>query len=540
MNNEMEDFDVVIANDESEEKPVIITTSQMGKQWLEQAMRNYDPKNRTFSAYLNDKEQASEITYETLDNLANNPQNDLRKILTINAIVRKYINKDDIIGKVVETIESNINTSTTLSYKDFPNDSNKLKDLEEIKKIIDDFNDQINLKKLIKNAIPTTYTEGTYIVYCRQDGRYIKNWFPLGVVEITDYDINDEPAVLINMKELKSCLQKTIKRTRKNKALFFEKLEQEIKSNYPNEVYQAYKSGESYAKLDYKWVGVMRINNQNRRYGLTPIFRALFPTLMLEQFSKADKTNSAAQSKKIIVQLLNDKLLGDTGNRQHFEEMTYAHQNLVSAFAQKTVLVTPPAYVSDIKYVESEVSLTDTKTVNNYRERVLSTLGIGFLMSSSSTGASVASIALNQLLKTINSISEQLEWILEKWYRNIVIDAGYDVALAPTIKIIDSELLEQSLKQDLAKMLYTLFNCSLETSLDILGIDIEDEKAKREHENEIGLDKTFSPRCTAYTSSGQGKILDNDGDSKSGRPTDNNVETTDKRQYDKNYNEVAR
>ena len=50
------------------------------------------------------------------------------------------------------------------------------------------------------------------------------------MVEISDYDVNGEPQVIINMRELLTRLRKTIKRTRKNKALFFEKLEEEIKA----------------------------------------------------------------------------------------------------------------------------------------------------------------------------------------------------------------------------------------------------------------------------------------------------------------------
>ena len=61
------------------------------------------------------------------------------------------------------------------------------------------------------------------------------------------------------MKELQSRLRKTIKKTKKNTALFFEKLEAEIKANYPPEVYKAYINKDPYAKLDCKWSGRMNI-----------------------------------------------------------------------------------------------------------------------------------------------------------------------------------------------------------------------------------------------------------------------------------------
>lgn len=538
-----ETFDVIIATEKPNEDTVILTTSDMGKQWLETAMRNYDAENKIYSAYLNDLSSGTPIiTKEILDGLAVNPQNDLSKIKKINDIVRIYVNKDWIIGKVAEVIDTNVNSEYRLSYKDFTSDKKKLSQLNECKEIISSFNDEINLRRLIKDSVPITFIEGNYITYCRitKDGHYNVSWYPLGVAEVSDYDINSEPQILINMKELQSRLRKTVKKTKNNKALFFEKIEEEIKANYSPEVYKAYIDKDPYAKLDCKWSGDMRLNNQKRKYGVTPIFRALYPALMLEQFDDTDRVNAKAKAKKFIVQLLNEKLLGDNADKDSYEEQAFAHDNLMKAFKQKTVLVTTPAYVKDIKYVEPSTSNTDTDTVTNYVNRELSTLGISFLMNSDGTGASVASISLDQLMKTINSITEQLEFIIEKWYRNILVQAGYDAEFAPTIRILDSELLEMQVKQDLAKLLYCNFNCSMETALSILGLDINDEKAKREKENNEKLHDTFFPRSTAFTSSGKGDILPQDVEDKGGRPKSDNVDTIGKQQYDEQYNKNER
>ena len=538
-----ENFDVIIATEKPNEDTVILTTSEMGKQWLETAMRNYDAENKIYTAYLNDLSSGTPIiTKEILDGLAVNPQNDLSKVKKINDIVRIYVNKDWIIGKVAEVIDTNVNSEYRLSYKDFTSDKKKLSQLNECKEIISSFNDEINLRRLIKDSVPIAFIEGNYITYCRvtKDGHYNVSWYPLGVAEVSDYDVNGEPQILINMKELQSRLRKTIKKTKNNKALFFEKIEAEIKANYPSEVCKAYLAKDPYAKLDCKWSGDMRLNNQKRKYGVTPIFRALYPALMLEQFDDTDRVNAKAKAKKFIVQLLNEKLLGDNADRDSYEEQAFAHDNLMKAFKQKTVLVTTPAYVKDIKYVEPSTSNTDTDTVTNYVNRELSTLGISFLMNSDGTGASVASISLDQLMKTINSITEQLEFIIEKWYRNILVQAGYDAEFAPTIRILDSELLEMQVKQDLAKLLYCNFNCSMETALSILGLDINDEKAKREKENDEKLHDTFFPRSTAFTSSGKGDILPQDVDDKGGRPKSDNVDTIGKQQYDEQYNKNER
>ena len=90
-----ENFDVIIASEKPEDNTVILTTSEMGKQWLETAMRNYDAENKMYSAYLNDLASGTPIiNKEVLDGLAVNPQNDLNKVKKINEIVRIYVNKD--------------------------------------------------------------------------------------------------------------------------------------------------------------------------------------------------------------------------------------------------------------------------------------------------------------------------------------------------------------------------------------------------------------------------------------------------------------
>jgi len=141
-------------------------------------------------------------------------------------------------------------------------------------------------------------------------------------------------------------------------------------------------------------------------------------------------------------------------------------------------------------------------------------------------------------MRTINTISEQLEDVLKKWYKQVISDNSLDVDLCPSIEIIDSEALDFSLRKELATTLYTIFNGSLETSLNILGVDINDETAKRTKENDVSLDtEVFYPRCTSFTSSGKETNFD-EGKSKSGRPKSKTK--TSKTEYDNTYNQNAR
>ena len=535
-NIQSEDYEVIIRSKTSDGTEVVTSAEAITDKWLANAVAGYDATNQKYSAYLKDGNSSSDkLTPEYIDELADGTQSDLKKIQVINNIVRKEINKDGIVGKTVECVTSNINTKTKISYDNEITGRNKTKQLQQVKDFISAFNKTINTKRLIRTSIPTTFVEGNYICYLRhEDNKYKVDYYPLGVCEISDYDVNGDPVVLFNIKELRSRLQKVYKKTKKNKALFFQNIEDEVKANYPKEVYDAFVAKEEYAKLDVRYSGVIRINNLNRKYGLTPIFRAFKDILMLDTFDNSDRVNSKAKAKKIIHQKLRKEVMGTELNKKGFEDMSYAHENLMSAWKQPTVVVTTPPTVESITYVEPKIELTDINTVNNYRSRVLAALGIGFLMDSGSQSVSTADISVTQLLRTINMISEQLEDILQKWYRQILIDNGLPVEYCPTIQVIDSEALDFDMRKDLASTLYTIFNRSMSTSLELLGIDINDEKEKRIKENDENYEEIFKCRQTAYTSSGRGEITETNN--KGGRPADSKNKA--KQSYDKTRQET--
>ena len=535
-NIQSEDYEVIIRSKTSDGTEVVTSAEAITDKWLANAVAGYDATNQKYSAYLKDGNSSSDkLTPEYIDELADGTQSDLKKIQIINNIVRKEINKDGIVGKTVECVTSNINTKTKISYDNEISGRNKTKQLQQVKDFISAFNKTINTKRLIRTSIPTTFVEGNYICYLRhEDNKYKVDYYPLGVCEISDYDVNGDPVVLFNIKELRSRLQKVYKKTKKNKALFFKNMEDEVKANYPQEVYDAFVAKEDYAKLDVKYTGVIRINNLNRKYGLTPIFRAFKDMLMLDTFDNADRVNSKAKAKKIIHQKLRKEVMGTELNKKGFEDMSYAHENLMSAWKQPTVVVTTPPTVESITYVEPKIELTDINTVNNYRSRVLAALGIGFLMDSGSQSVSTADISVTQLLRTINMISEQLEDIMQKWYRQILIDNGLPVEYCPTIQVIDSEALDFDMRKDLASTLYTIFNGSMSTSLELLGIDVNDEKEKRIKENDENYEEIFKCRQTAYTSSGRGEITETNN--KGGRPADSKNKA--KQSYDKTRQET--
>ena len=528
-----EDFSVTFASNVNSdgEEVAILTSEEKAKHWMEEALQSFDPTNKQYSVYLNEQSgEDSKLTIEDIKRLARNAQSDLSKILKINSLVRQEINEDDIIGKVYEAVVANLNANVRISFDNLPQKyTKKLKN--EAERLIKRFHKETNINQILSSSIPTVYTEGNCIKYLREkNGHYVVDTYPLGVAIVSDYNVNGNSYILIDIRELTSRLQKTTIKGRKNKPLFFNSIVDEIKNNYPPEVYQAYIGKEHYAKLDIQRCGVNRFCNMNRKYGLTPVFKALKPNLMLDTFDEADKINAKAKAKKIIHQVLRSELLGTEGNRKGLEEMAYAHENLVKAFRNPTVLYTSPPFVEKIEYVEPKVEMSNVDSINQYRFRVTSALGISFLNTDGKQTVSTANISIKQLMKTINKIAEQEEKILEQWYCLILQENDIPLEYCPTPHILDAELLEFEMRKDLSELLFSKYNCSYSTAYELVGMDVRDEIEKRKQEKELGYEDILSVHPTSYNSSGDFTNSDNKG----GRPSGSDDES--KQEYDSDYN----
>lgn len=527
-----EEILVSIVSDEDKSEAAIVTSyndtiSKFEETVLTSAIKDYDRSKSLYSVYTSESTNSDEVTPSKINELANGIQNSLTNTITANTLIRRYIITDDIIGKTYESIESNVNTEFRLSYGDYSSKRNKAKKLADIKNIVDQFHKQINLKHLIRESIPITYAEGTYILCLRSDGNgYVVDHYPLGVAYISDYTFGGEPVVCIDIDALKTSLQKTYEKDKKNKAIFFENIEKEIQANYPPEVYTAYKNRETKVRLDTKYAKVMRIGNMGRKYGVSPFLRALKSAIMLENYDNTDYDNTKAKSKKIIHQIMRREAMGSDYNKKGLEMMVYAHNELCKAWKNKTVVYTSCPQVQELKYVESKTEDTNADKINVYRSRIMTTLGINFI-DSNNANFSIANISLEQLMKTINAISEQLETILQDWYNVLFEKEKLDKEYLPTIRIIDAEQMSMDMRKSLVDLMYSKLNCSLETSLDILGYDLKDEKQKRLDENEAGISDIFFPRQTSYTSSNG-----------AGRPTSNS--DGDKQSLDQDYTKNVR
>lgn len=515
----------------SKDEMLATSARDITRKEIEQAIYNYQARKHTTSSYYGEDYGNSSIDISELDNLAFNAQNDLEKIKKINQIVRQFINKGDLMGKVYETIESNINTDFKLTYSNY--DDSKSKKYKKVETVINNFNDSINIKNLIIKSIPMTFAEGNYCMYLRKDiknKQYGIDYYPLGVVEVSDYECDGEPYIVVNVNELTSKLRKTYRKNKKNQPLFFKNLDEEIKSNYPKEIYTAYMNKEQYAKLDITNTGIMRINNMNRKYGLTPMFKALEPTLKLKDIEHSDNVNSKVRGKKIIHQSLDKELLTKETELDitWSEGLITAQEKFIEAWNNNPSIYTSPPWVEKIEYIEPNIGYTDINTINHYRNEIATSLGISFLVTTDKSGFAQAQLTISELMKTINKITSQLSDIIEKWYKGVLKDNKLDVLMCPKIQITNSELLETELKLKLATTLFDKLGMSYQSAYQIMGFDYETEKKNRQDENKDKIDeKVFYARENAFTHSGSG--TDTTDESNGGRPsgTDDSNNTTD-------------
>lgn len=525
---------------ELDENTTLITAPDMdwaerrANEILRSALENYSYEPLS-SVIPTDTTTSQKLTLAWIDEVASGLNSSKDNILTVNALILKYILEDGYLGRAYESVTSNVNTAYRLTYNENELAKENADELSQVKNEIDYFNNAVGLKQLIRDCIARVYAEGNCpLMYRYEKGKAPSiDLPPLSLVYPSDYTVagGRQSVLEFDVSQLKARLQKTYKKTKKNKEVYFKNIADEIHNNYPKEVEDAYKSGDNYVRLDPARNAIVKINDLGRKFGVSPLFRTLRPMIILSQIEEADVSDSKARSRKYIVQISRKEILGQNGERKALDQTAHAHQQAAAALKTTFGVYTPPAWIESLSYLQAKSQNEDSiQQMKQYTQKLLTALGIGFTDIGSTVGA--AKISVSQLLKTVNAIGENLETVLNLFYRTWVADNGHDPKFAPTIRIIDAEQMEMDVKKDLAAFVYGTLNASLTTALDILDMDIDDEMAKRAKENADGIEEIFYPRKTAYTNG------DNNDSNGTGRPASNQDE--DKRDFDQEYTKDVR
>lgn len=491
--------------------PITLITSQddltaKELQIVNSALEKYGTNGARMSeVFATESTDSTVLTLEDVNELAIGINSDHDKVLRANRIILRNVVADGILGRAFECVTSNINTEYHLTYPiEEDGDDIDPETLKEVKRLIDSFNDEINLKHLIREAASVAYLEGNYPMYLQLDntnGGAVVSHYSLSLAYPSVYKTNGNPILEFSIKDLKSMLKKTYPKNKKKKSIYYDNMDKEVQAIYPPEVLEGYRNGDDIVKLDDKYSGCILVGDNGRRFGVSPFFRCLKPLIVLTNIEAADVASSKARSKKIIFQKLRKELMGNDGTRKGFGEQAYAHESAAAALKTSFALYTAPAFVESLEYVTDGTSTCDPELLSQYNSKLFTALGIGFA-DTNVANYSVANISIDQMLRTINSITEQLEEILERFYKVVVTENGYDVKYAPKIRVVDSEQLSMDLRKDIASFVYSQLNGSLETALEYMGLNIKDETERRRKENEAELYDVFFPRATSYTATG--------------------------------------
>ncbi|WP_291625977.1 hypothetical protein [Clostridium sp.] len=443
----------------------------------------------------------AKVDLERLSCLSENAQNNLDKILELNSIIKYYINTDDLIGRVIETVENNTNKSYTIKKK--------TNTTETMMTSIKNFCEQIDIGYVVGEVTSNTFAKGTTIMYLMGDNQ--KGWhlsfYPLGVCEITPIEEDHEPLVVMNVSKLVSNIQRSLGKYftgEKYQGIIENKISSMIENNYPPEVYEAYVNKEQYALLNNERCSVVRVNKGDGLYGLSAIVKGLKSEIMLETIDAVDRKNLIDRAKKIYFQKMRKECLDKDNNKiGNLPNITgFLQQQLMFAMQQEDVIYTAPPYAESLEILEPKVELTPSEKIMEYRNRLLSALGISFISAEDGSSYTVTNLNYSELLKSINKISKQLEPIFNKYFKLLCFEKGYKLEKCPTMEIESTELISMESKVALINTYYTTLGLSRETTFKVLGIDIDIETQRRKQENDKGLNDIFEPYQTSYNTAG--------------------------------------
>lgn len=226
---------------------------------------------------------------------------------------------------------------------------------------------------------------------------------------------------------------------------------------------------------------------------------------MLETIDAVDRKNLIDRAKKIYFQKMRKECLDKDNNKiGNLPNITgFLQQKLMFAMQQEDVIYTAPPYTESLEILEPKVELTPSEKIMEYRNRLLSALGISFISAEDGSSYTVTNLNYSELLKSINKISKQLEPIFNKYFKLLCFEKGYKLDKCPTMEIESTELISMESKVALINTYYTTLGLSRETTFKVLGIDIDIETQRRKQENDKGLNDIFEPYCTSYNSSAQ-------------------------------------
>lgn len=412
-----------------------------------------------------------------LESIFNAPQDNIEAIVGYSKYCyRKY-------GLIMRTV--NI-------YRDFG--SNGLmhkypKKSEKIKKIIDDYEKQINIKQFVRDSLMELALTGNLACYDRGNRVEI---YPINKIEVLPLVIDNKQVIAYKLNE-----------DGLNTNDYGEEYDKMIEEAYPKEILDAKKKGNEFAILDMENSHFAKINSsQYERYGISvilPAFEDLAHKSLLKETERAVANDVI--DKIMMIQIGNDEVKPSKALVDGYSELF--------SNAHGSVRFTVPYYV-DAKFVEPETTIFGREKFLEVDTDILNTLGISLSLLRGSDGSNYADGILNfsGLCRTIENIREPITRIIYELYQSELKRNGCKPEDAP-IPYFEEVVIDKESKIGLMMELFQNAGLPYEILYEEAGLDFDHIKLVRKNENDESMDETFKAHAIPFS----GNAIDSSDDS---------------------------
>lgn len=416
-------------------------------------------KSSQYSTYFEENfNQNGSPSNVDLENIFNAPQDYIDDIVGYSKYCyRKY-------GLIMRTV--NI-------YRDFG--ANGLmhkypKKSEKIKKIIENYEDRIDIKQFIRDALMELALTGNLACYDRVNRIEI---YPINKIEVLPLVIDNKQIIAYKVEDTSSFND------------YGDEYNKLIEEAYPQEILDAKKKGNTYAILDKDNSHFVKINSsQYERYGISVILPA-FEDLAHKSLLKETERSVANDiiDKVMMIQIGNDDVKPSKALIDGYSELF--------SNAHGSVRFTVPYYV-DAKFVEPETNIFGREKFLEVDTDILNTLGISLSLLRGSDGSNYADGILNfsGLCRTIENIREPITKVIYELYQAELTRNGCKPEDAP-VPYFEDVVIDKESKMSLMMELFQNAGLPYEILYEEAGLDFDHVKLVRQNENDDNMDDTF-------------------------------------------------
>lgn len=437
-------------------------------------------QNSSYSTYYSDNFSVNGTPKEfELEKYLKNPQDNIDNIC---ALSKYFYYKSGVIMRTVNIIRD---FGITSVKKDYGRSNQKAK------KIIDAYDKRINMTRLLKDILFEIALTGNVALYDR-DGQYI-DILPLSVIDVSEIIIDGKQLLKFDHSKFGSQYSE-----------LSEKEQQMLKKAYPPEVQKA-RQNSGFTDLNIENTYYIK-NNSSRyeKYGVTFLLPAFTDLSQKNLMKEAEKSTTSG----IVDQILHIAV-GDKDHKPKAKEIEYFDG--IFAGKKGSIRATTPDYVK-LQWIAPNTDIFGEEKFLEIDKDILSSLGVSITLLRGDGGGNYSDGMINMagLVKTIESMREDIPIIIEDLYRKELERHGMSADKTPTVELAPIEINTET-RQQLLQWLFQSAGLPYEVLYSELDFDYESVKNTREQENRQQVQDVFKLREQPFQGS---QTVDNKG----GRP----------------------